>query len=64
MGEEFGKWIPIKEKFPEKHRKVLVQHEDGMLDIDMIYPDNTFSLERRHGKVVAWMPLPELYKGK
>lgn len=57
------KWISIKEKRPEKRTRVLVQYEDGTIDIDKMHSDNRFMYEGLYGLVVAWMPLPEPYKG-
>ena len=55
-------WIPIKEKRPEKRKRVLVQYEDGTIDTDKMFPDNTFMYEGIYGPVVAWLPFPEPYK--
>ena len=65
------RWIPISEKFPQKDEDVLLQfpsnqgvgyYEDGdwMINTgDGIYSIIGYNEE----KPIAWMPLPEPYKG-
>lgn len=58
----FGQWIPISKKQPEWFQDVLVQYQNGKIDIDNIDSDEIFTYESIYGRVVAWMPLPEPYK--
>ena len=56
-----GKWIPISKRQSEWFQDVLVQYQNGKIDIDYI-TDKGFTFEGLYGKVIAWMPLPEPYK--
>lgn len=60
--DEFGQWIPIEKNKPECLQNILVQYQNGNIDIDNIYHDGSFNYEELYGKVIAWMPLPEPYK--
>ena len=74
-----GEWIPVSERLPEKEKwtnktnwtKYLVQTEDGSM-WTLTYADGWNNYMNKDGKiisywqinnVVAWMPLPEPYKG-
>ena len=68
-------WIPCSERLPEENLPVLVavkqkdrlpkwikeQTYSYVTDID-VYDDGDFDTHKN--KVVAWMPLPEPYKGE
>ncbi|MBS4931781.1 MAG: hypothetical protein KH020_10760 [Clostridiales bacterium] len=58
----FGQWIPIEKKKPECLQDILVQYQNGNIDIDNIYYSGSFNYEELYGKVIAWMPLPEPYR--
>lgn len=60
--EERSQWIPIEEKKPECLQDILVQYQNGNIDIDNIYYGGDFNYEELYGRVIAWMPLPEPYK--
>ena len=64
-----GEWIPCSERLPEEDGEYLVwvryegrefttteEYEDGMWNYSGAYNFND--------KVIAWMPLPEQYKGE
>ena len=56
------KWIPVTERLPEERKNVLVTTIDG--DIKVSYrSDVTYWWNIGRGGVVAWMPLPEPYRG-
>lgn len=57
-----GKWIPISKRKPKCFHDVLVQYQNGNIDIDNIYHNGSFTYEGLYGRVIAWMPLPEPYK--
>lgn len=60
------KWIPVSEKLPNRHQRVLcyLKYEPESPDI---ISENTYigsgMWMSESDKVVAWMPLPEPYKG-
>lgn len=61
------KWIPVSEKLPNRHQRVLcyLKYEPESPDI---ISENTYigsgMWMSESDKVVAWMPLPEPYKGE
>ena len=62
-------WIPCSERLPEEFKRVLCCTDKEEMFLACVYIfDNgyTFDNEERmmwDGDVVAWMPLPEPYKG-
>lgn len=57
------KWIPVSEALPEERKNVLVTTIDG--DIKVSYrSDVTYWLHIGRGNVIAWMPLPEPWRGE
>ena len=70
-------WIPVEERLPEEGKEVLAQfvvrvrHTNGQVD-EMVYIYPLHYEEGKwksfhgmpNGKVEAWQPLPETYKGK
>ena len=68
-------WIPVSERLPEKDGKYLICTNWDYLDVDVYrWADGWNCTRRIDGKVdredeidganiIAWMPLPELYKG-
>ncbi len=74
---EMAGWIPCSEKLPEDGKEVLAQfvvrvrHTNGQVDeMVYIYPLHYEEGEWKsfhgmpNGKVEAWQPLPEPYKGE
>lgn len=69
-------WIPVSEKLPEVGSEVLVCFDfkgNRSVYISNFYGDGEFhgyddeyltTEARKHRKAVAWMPLPEPYKGE
>ena len=56
-------WIPCSERLPEERQEVLVTVNNGAIytDVDKWISDSFWY----HGHyVIAWMPLPEPYKGE
>lgn len=51
------RWIPRSIKQPYKKGLMLVTYKDG--DIDLLMQPTAY----RKGDIVAWMPLPEPYRG-
>jgi hypothetical protein len=78
-GELFGRWIPCSERLPEDRKEKLVYLSTGRITV-AIYnehrlphsgysigwgyrvPDGYIDFEKE--TVIAWMPLPEPYKGE
>ena len=69
-------WIPVEDRLPEEKESVLVQWEkyDRHLNVTLTYLDVMWldNAEEQvfetingvpNGKVIAWRPLPEPYKG-
>lgn len=64
-----NKWIPIKEKLPEKDEMVLLQAQiDGRMYVGYRNYCGAYRCITARGsavtglKPIAWMPLPEPYK--
>ena len=71
-------WIPVTERLPEKDGRYFVTLENGYTKIlgyattqTIRYPqgfyyisENGFAWRQTQNPVVAWMPLPEPYKGE
>ena len=67
--EQEPKWIPINERLPEEHKRVIVSDVFGVyigefIDTEESWGGKHFINEHgMHSKsVTAWMPLPEPYK--
>lgn len=52
------RWIPVTERLPKEGQVVVVQYNDG--DYDML----KFPTAYRRCDIVAWMPIPEPWKGE
>ena len=68
---EQTEWIPVSERLPEEETDVLICNRNG--DIALSRGSYSTEVENdfiwytsgwRFGKVIAWMPLPEPYKGE
>ena len=61
------KWIPVSEMLPNRHHRVLCYFKYEPESPDII-SENTYICSgmwmSESDKVVAWMPLPEPYKGE
>lgn len=64
-------WIPIEERLPEEKGLYLVAYhpcywdnvkEDVLVGIDNFMGKTSWS-RRKYQRVIAWMPLPDPYKG-
>lgn len=63
--EKKMEWTPCSEKLPEEYETCIVtavykEDKEPFVTMTVYYSDNTFWNER----VIAWMPLPEAYKGE
>lgn len=62
------RWIPCSERLPERGRPCLVTDEERKNSYEFVLCDLT--IDRRLGwsyegrRIIAWMPLPEPYKGE
>lgn len=69
-GKHANKWIPVRERLPENHDSYLVTTKwKGSYSGD-VYIETNMAMYREKQKewdcvgVIAWMPLPEPYKGE
>lgn len=67
------RWIPVTERLPNKQEEVIVSYHDTLGDMSFDYtapgwitPDGEYWIvdNEINNYVVAWMPLPEPYKGE
>ena len=56
------RWIPVSERLPEYGTQVLAIHKDGDYEINHVIDEEDG--EWFLNGVIAWMPLPEPYKGE
>lgn len=71
LAEEIGelaepKWIPCSEKLPENNTDVIVCFYSGTVTEMRYWGNGIFQgiYEHTAKTIVAWMPLPEPYKGE
>ena len=64
-----GKWIPVTERLPEKKEIVLITNNKGHVRCGQyqgVFDDKNYRWWWKHNtleEVLAWMPLPEPYRG-
>lgn len=70
LAEEIGelakpKWIPCSEKMPEDNKDVIVCFYSGTVTEMRYWGNGIFQgiYEHTAKTIVAWMPLPEVFKG-
>ena len=54
-------WVPCSEKLPEEAGYYITSSEYGGVTVDFYY-DNFWNSRKNAYKVLAWMPLPKIYK--
>lgn len=57
------KWIPITERLPNKSGRYLVSYDSGYVAMALYYESVSKWGSTTTERIVAWMPLPEPYKG-
>lgn len=62
-------WIPCSERPPKVREWVLCQCRAGIMDVLRLTEDGDWNKDYPHTEymrnfVIAWMPLPEAYKGE
>lgn len=67
-----AEWIPCSERLPEEKGKYLTTYhpcywddvkDELKIDVDT-FQGKTFWAKRKHHRVIAWMPLPEAWRGE
>lgn len=62
-----GKWIPVTERLPEENGSYIVTSMDYVDTFEAVFETSEwFSIDYCDDikNVIAWMPLPEAYKGE
>jgi hypothetical protein len=60
----YGKWIPCSERLPKQGEQIIGTFDNGNGKI-IVSQENFFTqLLKKPYPLVAWMPLPEPYKGE
>jgi len=62
--EPASDWVPCSERLPDEYDEYLCQYEDGDIFVGWLEDAKWCRYCVRKDKVVAWMPLPEPYKGE
>ena len=68
--EKTGRWIPVSERLPKEYDLVLVTEKYGFVDTahfahnDLTEMDEWIAADDETFDVIAWMPLPQPYKGE
>ena len=58
------RWIPCSERLPDKQRYCLTSCRNGLVCEDFHWNNGYFDkADKYHHEVIAWMPLPEPYRG-
>lgn len=58
------KWIPVTEALPKECVSVLIQMDDGEMAVSQRRDMNYWDGYGRCGDIIAWMPLPEPWRGE
>ena len=58
------RWIPVTEALPEECVNVLIQMDDGEMAVSQRRDVNYWDGYGRCGDIIAWMPLPEPWRGE
>ena len=61
--EQEPSWIPITERLPNKSGRYLVSYDSGYVAMALYYESVSKWGATTTERIVAWMPLPEPYKG-
>lgn len=61
LGKPEPDWIPVTKKLPKVKQRVIVQYEDGSMEIRRCI--DAGHLQWFYARAVAWMPAPERYEG-
>lgn len=59
-----GEWIPCSERLPETEGDYLITFRLGYLPLEVCYFEADGWTLFEHDEVLAWMELPEPYKGE
>ena len=63
-----NQWIPCSERLPKQGQEVICQCRASIIKILKLNANGDWYQDARHcymrGFVIAWMPLPELWKGE
>ena len=59
-----NKWIPVEQELPEYGKAVLTITQDETYEVNHVIDEECGEwFWEDNGKVIAWMPLPEPFKG-
>ena len=59
-----GEWISVKDKLPKVFELVLIQNIYGLMSVALRIENSWFNFQGNElCTAIAWMPLPEPYKG-
>ena len=58
------KWIPVSEALPEDRQKVLCVNKHGEMMVGGYMTDYGMTFPCYFEKPIAWMPLPEPWRGE
>ena len=59
-GVTVQQWIPVTERLPEKHKRVLTVSDNGNIDVDWVDKFGVWIGDiMSFDEVTHWMPLPE-----
>lgn len=59
-----GEWIPCSERLPEENIPVITCDKNGWISVNINSPYVGKKNDFECGYYVAWMPLPEPYRGE
>ena len=63
LSENLTSWIPCEERLPEEEGNYIVTFDDGLISSVPFYRED-WVLWGDSGEPIAWIPLPEPYKGE